>query len=319
MEIRATQEGKAKKLVGYAARYNKVSGDIPDSRGGTFREKIMRGAFDDAIKADHSPRTDCNCRSCGIACLLNHDPDKVLGRVGAGTLKLASDDKGLRFECTLPDTSYAEDLYESVRQGNMGGCSFAFSTSDVEDRWDETYDSDEDERSVISKIKKGVLRIISRFRKLLEVSVVTFPAYGGTSVSARSLAAATELRARLGLAPTLNERLNAFETKTTFKRNPGLAEDAGRRTRALHGAIHLPPTWPDFDANALVEVILEARKLAAKPELNTIEHRRFWFCVHAVTAVKEGMTLSNLENDYRNDLLVHLGPAPLPSLGNRFH
>ena len=220
----------------------------------------------------------------------------MLGRVGAGTLKLTPDQKGLRFEVTLPDTNYANDLYENVRSGNMGGCSFALDSGDIDDDWDNREAGDGNEIStgeydegrglldkVKDKVKSFLVRTIKKFRALKDVSIVSDPAYTGTSVNARSLAAATELRSRLDL--------KGF----AYKRNPGLAEDAGRRAHALNAAIQLPPTWPGFDANGLVEIILEARKLAAKPELNTIEHRRFWFCVSAVTAIKGGNRLQNLE------------------------
>lgn len=308
MELRAVQEGKAKKLVGYAATFNQTSKPIFSARFGWFRERILPGAFDSAVRKGCAD--GCECKSCSIVANINHDENQIIGRVGAGTLKLTPDDKGLRFVVTLPDTTYANDLYENVRAGNMGGCSFAFRSDDLDDEWDERQgDGNEistgafDEgRGLIDKakaaVKKFLMRRIKKFGTLLDVAVVATPAYKGTSVNARSLAAAVELRSRLDLEPTLRDG---------FKRNPGLAEDAGRRAKALNAAIDLEPTWPSFNGPELVDIILEARKLAAKPELNTIEHRRFWFCVSAVSEIKGGHRIANLEQTYRDELLAYLG------------
>lgn len=304
MELRALQEGKAKKLVGYAATYNRTSKTLYSRAFGYFREKILPGAFDGVVRSGCP--AGCECKSCSIIATINHDENLMLGRVGAGTLKLTPDDKGLRFSITLPDTTYANDLYENVRAGNMGGCSFAFNSGDVDDDW-ENREGDGNEistgafdegRGILDKakdvVKSFLVRTIKKFRALKDVSIVSDPAYTGTRVSARSLAAACELRSRLGYAAP------------TTKRTPGLAEDAGRRARLLDAAMLLPPTWPGFDAAGLVDIILEARKLSAKRELNTIEHSRFWFCVDAITDIKQGMKLANLENNYRKELLASL-------------
>lgn len=320
MELRAYQEGRAKKLAGYAATYNRKSKTLYSRTFGYFREKILPGAFDGVVRSGCP--AGCECKSCSIYATINHDDNLVLGRVGAGTLKLTPDDKGLRFVITLPDVGYANDLYENVRNGNMSGCSFTFNSDQIDDEWNAreggneistgAFDElDDDEgRGLLDKAKAAakslIVRTIKKFRALTEIAVVSNPAYNGTSVSARSLAAAVELRSRLGYEPQ------------GFKRNPGLVEDAGRRARVLEAAMLLPPTWPGFDANGLVDTILEARKLAAKSELNTIEHRRFWFCVDAITDIKQGMQLANLEHNYRKELLEELGPAPLPALHNRF-
>lgn len=305
MELRALQDGKAKKLVGYAATYNRISKTLYSRSFGYFRERIAKGAFDGVVRSGCA--AGCECKSCSIVALLNHDENLVLGRVGAGTLKLKANDTGLRFEITLPDTTYANDLYENVRQGNMGGCSFAFNSGDIDDDWDNREAGDGNEistgafdegRGLLDKAKDAVksllVRTIKKFRALKDVSIVSDPAYTGTSVSARSLAAACEVRSRLGYV------------ESAAKRTPGLAEDAGRRARVLDAALLLPPTWPGFDANGLVDIILEARKLVAKRELNTIEHTRFWFCVDAIADIKQGMKLANLENNYRKELLASL-------------
>ena len=59
-----------------------------------------------------------------MRCLLNHDPNIVLGRTKSGTLRLSSDQRGLRFECDLPESR--SDLAEAVARGDLDGASFRF-------------------------------------------------------------------------------------------------------------------------------------------------------------------------------------------------
>lgn len=153
-------------LVAYAATYNTLSSDL-----GGFREKIANGAFDKSLQAGDDVRA-----------LIGHDPNLIVGRTKNGTLRLASDVKGLRTQCTLPDTSYARDLLESVNRGDISECSFGFTVDD--DSW--TDEDDPDERG--ARIKVRTLRSV----RLVDCSYVAYPAYPGTSVSAepKTMAAA---------------------------------------------------------------------------------------------------------------------------------
>jgi len=54
-----------------------------------------------------------------------------LGRTTAGTLTLASDNRGLHFSLTLPE--WAGDIAESVRRGDVDGMSFQFANE--KDSW----------------------------------------------------------------------------------------------------------------------------------------------------------------------------------------
>ena len=142
-----------KKLVGYAARFNKLSEDL-----GGFREKINPGAFADSIVSDD------------VRALFNHDKNYVLGRSSAGTLELSEDSKGLRMSCSPPDAQWARDLISSVNRGDISQMSFGFQTLD--DKWE--------------KKDGNNIRTLAKC-KLFDVSVVTFPAYPDTSVGLRSL------------------------------------------------------------------------------------------------------------------------------------
>ncbi|OHB65763.1 MAG: hypothetical protein A2Y76_01695 [Planctomycetes bacterium RBG_13_60_9] len=160
VELRATDDGKGKMLVGYAAVFNTVT-QIGGGWWG-FREQIAPGCFTDTIKEDD------------IRGLFNHDSNMILGRNTAKTCSLKEDSRGLYFEIDVPDTQLGRDLVTSVQRGDISGCSFAFGTT--ADEWDYT---EED----------NPLRTLKKVR-LYDVGPVTYPAYEATSVSARSLEAA---------------------------------------------------------------------------------------------------------------------------------
>lgn len=111
-----------------------------------------------------------------VRALWNHDTTKLLGRVKNGSLRLRSEADGLHIECDLPQTSYAQDVYNLIRGGYNNGLSFGFTT--IQDRWDE--EVDETGRSV------PVCYLIEV--RLFEVSFcVSFPAYEATDSEARNI------------------------------------------------------------------------------------------------------------------------------------
>lgn len=110
-----------------------------------------------------------------VRALWNHDTTKLLGRVKNGSLRLRSDEMGLHIECDLPRTSYAEDVYNLIREGYNNGLSFGFTT--IQDRWET---KEEDGRVV------DVCYLLEV--RLYEVSFcVSFPAYEGTDSEARNI------------------------------------------------------------------------------------------------------------------------------------
>lgn len=101
--------------------------------------------------------------------LNNHDYTQVLASVKAGTLTLETDDKGLHFTAQLPNTSFANDVYEEVQSGNVDSCSFGFDSDDDTDEW--------------TKDDGGnITRTINQVKSLFDVSVVAVPAYDDTNV-----------------------------------------------------------------------------------------------------------------------------------------
>lgn len=119
-------------------------------------ESVAETAFDETLSGD-------------IRCLVDHETRLVLGRTKAGTLTLKTDSRGLWGEVKInPKDTDAMNLYERVKRGDVDQCSFGFRILDEE--------FSDNGSSVHWTIKKV---------ELYEVSVVTFPAYQDTSVSAR--------------------------------------------------------------------------------------------------------------------------------------
>jgi HK97 family phage prohead protease len=152
-ELRAAGDGDKPQISGYAAVFNQET-----RIGDFFTEIIKPGAFTRALKEKQDVRA-----------LFNHDADKVLGR-SPKTLRLSEDSKGLKYEIDLPDTTTANDLRESIKRGDIDQSSFAFVA--VKQTWREEGDQ------LIREIEDV---------DLYDVSPVTYPAYEGTSVSARSM------------------------------------------------------------------------------------------------------------------------------------
>lgn len=152
------QDGRIATLVGYAALFNSLSEDL-----GGFRELIRPGAFKETL-----------ARGDDIRALVGHDSKMVIGRRSAGTLTIAEDDKGLRVEIAVPDTTAGRDLVVSVKRGDITGQSFGFQT--VKDEWSrQSKDGDIVYRRELVQVD------------LFEVSAVAWPAYKDTSVEARQL------------------------------------------------------------------------------------------------------------------------------------
>jgi HK97 family phage prohead protease len=151
VEHRADGDGKMT-VAGYAA----VFGEVADI-GGWFSEVVARGAFTNTL------------RTADVRAYFDHDTGRVLGRLSSGTLRCEEDDKGLRVEIDLPDTSDGRDVKALVERGDVSGMSFRFEA--VRQEWDETVDPP----------KRTLLEV-----KLGEVSIVSEPAYDGTSVALRS-------------------------------------------------------------------------------------------------------------------------------------
>ena len=157
MTFRAAADGAAAKIGGVAAVFNSLSENL-----GGFREQIIPGAFKSALN------------NADIRSLINHDPNRILGRTTSKTLRLAETERGLEWDCDTPDTSYARDLAVSVQRGDINQCSFSFAVDDGGDTWQK------DAAGMWTRSIHGVAR-------LYDVSPVTYPAYPDTKCAMRCL------------------------------------------------------------------------------------------------------------------------------------
>lgn len=169
-EVRMQGEGEEKKVFGYAAKYGTESSPMYDYRTGEmFVEIIEQGFFDSVI---NDPETRA---------LLNHDQNHVLAR-NTKTMTITSDDIGLRYEFTPPNTTAGNDLKENLRLGNIDQSSFAFSIKEENgEAWQAVAEERNDGVKYIRTLKRGGAS------RLYDVSPVTFPAYPDATVALRSL------------------------------------------------------------------------------------------------------------------------------------
>jgi len=171
VELRVVAPALGKKsptITGYAAKFNTLSSPMPIIREGkkigTFREQLLPGCFAAALGTS-DPR-----------CLINHDPNLILGRKSSGTLRLVEDEIGLRFENDPPKTSYSTDIQDSMTRGDVNQCSFGFNVAEGGD----SYVKD-------PNVAGGYIRSINNVEKLFDVSPVTYPAYDDTNCAVRSI------------------------------------------------------------------------------------------------------------------------------------
>lgn len=151
-EFRAKADGGQKYLEGYFVRFNDPTNLYADQYETVAPEAIP----DDIGEQD-------------VRALFNHDTALVLGRTKSGTLKLNKDDKGLYGRVAINnDDPQALSIYARVQRGDVSQASFGFTINDfdLEHRASGDY-------STLTDIN------------LYEVSVVAFPAYPSTQISAR--------------------------------------------------------------------------------------------------------------------------------------
>ena len=155
-ELRVKRDdGAPTKLEGYAAVFNSDSCDL-----GGFIERLSPGCFSANLATNPDVRA-----------LINHDPNLVLGRTKAGTLRLKEDNIGLRFECDLPDTQAARDLSVLIDRGDVSQSSFAMTVDNCD--WTE--------------LAGGKWTRTIKQASLYDTSCVVYPAYEASSCSVRSL------------------------------------------------------------------------------------------------------------------------------------
>jgi HK97 family phage prohead protease len=138
---------------------------------GEFIEVIRKGAFAETDFDD-------------VRLLVNHDFNGIaLARSRRNnksdkpnTMQLWVDDNGdvnIKADLDTENNEQARALYSAINRGDMDGMSFCFFVAEENQRWSN---------------RDGVkVREIFKVDKVIEVSAVNFPAYGGTNINSRSL------------------------------------------------------------------------------------------------------------------------------------
>ena len=145
-------------VEGYASTFDEYEllkdGDV------TLFERIEKEAFDDADMTD-------------VIFLRDHE-GRVLARTRNDSLALEVDDHGLKVRANLGLTGASREMLEDIRAGLYSQMSFAFTVA--EDRLDWLDDH-------------NAVRIVTRFKKLFDVSAVAFPAnpYTDIGLDARAM------------------------------------------------------------------------------------------------------------------------------------
>ena len=154
---------EATRAGGYAALYNSASYDL-----GGFTEVLAPGAFTRSIDAIHAGRQN-------VFLFWQHDTGAILASTRSGTLVLSEDETGLKFDF---DTSgLTEQQAKTLARGDLQ-VSFGFMVrEDIKEEFPGT---------------TGIRTITDL--DLFEVSLVTYPAYGATTVAMRSWEAFKEAR-----------------------------------------------------------------------------------------------------------------------------
>ena len=165
---------ESRTIEGYALIFNtwsKYMAAIVNNENRMFREIILPGSIDGLIdKSD-------------VTANFNHDEDDGIlarSRNGSGTLSLMVDQNGLKYSFSVPDTTLGEDVFESMKRGDINASSFAFIVDPKGDKWEKNSDG-------------TFNRTISKILVLQDIAVVVRPAYPGAFASTRSIEAIEEI------------------------------------------------------------------------------------------------------------------------------
>ena len=161
METR--KDGEQCEVRGYAATFMQPY-TLYSADGFTFREQIDPKAFE-------------NCDMSDVVMQYNHK-GRVFARTRNKTLEVGTDDHGLCIRAQLGGTELGRQVYAEISGGYSDRMSFGFIV-------------EKDERVVTEDHENGtidILRTITAFRKLYDVSVVSLPANDATEISARNWA-----------------------------------------------------------------------------------------------------------------------------------
>ena len=202
LSVQFRNEGEKQKIFGYGSVYYDVTPETEYRIWDNYVERIMPGMFDRAIREQHDVRG-----------LFNHDSNIILGRSTSGTMLLALDSKGLRYEIDYdPNDPDHVRVKAKMDRKDVTGSSFSFDPMEWTIR------------------EEGDLTVVEmRDCVLYDVGPVTYPAYEGANSGMRALkrsdaeAYRDELQ-RMKANPTEVDRFLQERRRELLKRMDALAK-----------------------------------------------------------------------------------------------
>lgn len=171
-----------------------------------FRERIVPGAFTRAL-----------ARAKNVEFLYEHDKEKILADTKSGKLTLKENERGLFMEAKIVPTTWGKDAYALIKEGVIQNMSFGF-------------------RKLKDEMTKGANGIYERVveeLELVEVTCTRNPAYVQSSIQARSLEIAEDIK----IGKEINE-MNKNEIKnelsSILKQGKELESLARKENRSLN-------------------------------------------------------------------------------------
>jgi HK97 family phage prohead protease len=161
-DLEMVPRGKGFRFQGHAAVFDEPAliDTIPGI--GKLTEEVRSGSFRTVLAL-----------GANVPLTLEHDPKVVYATTRSGRLKLTEDTKGLAVDANLPDTSAVRDLKANVDADIVRGMSFGFVAGAGNQQ--------------IERRPSGRHRILTGFKKLLDVCATWDPTYPSAEAQFRSM------------------------------------------------------------------------------------------------------------------------------------
>lgn len=176
LKIREASEGESRTIEGYALKFGVRSRLLCDWWD-YYYEVLESGC----ITREMLDKQD-------IKLTMFHDRELILARSkeGKGTLNYELDDIGVKFWADMPMTADGEKALELIKRGDIGGCSFIYSTDEADSENAVSYER------LSEKTEDGqdiLLRHVKRIDHIYDFTVTPDPAFEQTEVTRREVEA----------------------------------------------------------------------------------------------------------------------------------
>ena len=201
-------------------------GSLSEERRGV-RDRIEKGAY----------RASINGERRDVAALREHNPELLLGRQSAGTLRMKETSDGLQVEILPPYDRNGRSAVTSIERGDLRHMSCGYVVKDFELVREDGQDI---------RVLKDV--------ELFDVSLVAFPAYQDTSVEIRSLEVWGRSVEFSGAWETRKNKAFLQEGGQRVARDKLLRDDSLPHIHYLHAERRKFVAWCEFQKCDLVKV-----------------------------------------------------------------